>query len=363
MLHGRAALGLVFCVALGSGCSAEIELRPEDETEPEDEEELPECTPDLTPRVEDCARGTSDAVPVARVTGDGFHFAADQEFLYYIDDFRPVRLSMSGGEPEALTPHDSAGQDIKYADGFVYWTGDDVLFRVPATGGDPEPLLELEHGSHWAIAGDYILSAGPYVSPSAVYRTSMTTKETTEILAEDPEQPVWDIGVGTGRALVARMHSVVSVPLEGGEPQVLSDRGAGGLQPPFEHDGQAYYVGSAPLGGNLATGTVRVDIDKPSTPELFMPGYGLAYAVDDDALYAHIIPQPTGGEMNRSRVVRAPFSGEEPAFVTYTSSTSGSGWNAWSNGLVVSGCNVYFIEKCDDGDPNELRIVTTSKVP
>ncbi|NUO49339.1 MAG: hypothetical protein HOV80_10830 [Polyangiaceae bacterium] len=358
---------MLVCVALACSARTDIDPKPGEETEEEeDEEELPDCTPVLEPRVEDCNRAAGDAVPLARLVGDGMHLAADDEFLYYASESRVFRLSMLGGEPEALTPGNSAGQDIKYADGFVYWTEDDVLYRVPATGGEAEALLELAQGSTWAVAGDAIFSAGPYVEPSAIHRTSIATGDTTEILAVEPEQGVASIGIQGGLVLVSRANSLVSIPVDGGEPRPLHTSGGASVGPAIVHGTDIYFQGRFPISDHAyASGILRVDIDQPSGYEVFLRGWVPAFAIDDDALYADLVPEPDGsGGKTHGRLVRAPLSGKAPAHLTDTSSYCQIGCTASPNGLIVSGCNVYFTDRCTDASrPSEYRIVTTSKVP
>lgn len=113
---------LVVTVLLG--CSARTELAPgldETDEDEEDEVELPECAADLTPRVEDCARPAApDAVPIATLSSS--RIIADDDYLYFSSEGRAFRLSMSGGQPEALTPPGTVSAAIHtVAGGFLYW--------------------------------------------------------------------------------------------------------------------------------------------------------------------------------------------------------------------------------------------------
>jgi hypothetical protein len=355
-----ASLLLLLCVALGCSDRTDIELSPDEDIEEEEDE--PECPAELTPRVEECARAAPDAVPLATLFGS--HLAADDEFLYFTSENQVFRLSTLGGEPEALTPPGSASGAIQYpGDGFLYWKHDDVVLRVPKTGGEPEPLVEMAPNAIWAVADEAILSTGTYPDPSPLYRTSLITGQTTELLAVDSEQSIQDIGVEADHALVALSHSLIAVPLGGGEPQLLASGTLFGA-PPLAHDGQVYFGAYFLEPDHHELGIYRVDVDEPSTPELVLSGFPVAFVFEDDALYAHIIPKPGIDEMTQGRIVRAPLSGEAPAFITDTSSWSTEPYGAPSNALIVSGCNLYFIERCTTDPPGtEARLVTMSKVP
>jgi len=370
MPHLTASLGLLLCVALGCGCRTDIDLSPDEGTEPEEQEqEEPECTADLTPRVEDCARPAApDAVPIAQLFA--YQLAADDEFLYYASEGRLFRLSMIGGEPEALTPPGAPVSPVRYvADGLLYWMHEGVVLRVPATGGAPEPVVEIIPNAVWALAGQDVIWGGPYSEPSAVYRTSSISGETTELLAEAPEESVKNITVDDDRALVTLDHSLVAIPLAGAAPQALVSGAIMVGTPPIVHDGQVYF-GAGFLPPSHEMGIYRVDIDEPSTPELFVSGFPVAFVFDDDALYAHIIPETDVSGTRNGRIVRAPLSGGDAVEITDTSSQSlatGPGHGPYmvtSNALIVSGCNVYFTETCSIDPPsNEYRLVTMSKVP
>jgi hypothetical protein len=370
----RTAVGLLLCVALGCSARTDIDLTPDDETEPEEEEDLPECAADLTPRVEDCARPAApDAVPIANL----FHpslILADDEFLYYASDLRAFRLSMSGGEPEALTPPDSVSGTLKYlVDGFLYWRNDGTVLRVRTTGGEPEAVVEIIPDAVWALAGQDVIWGGPS-EPSPVYRTSSISGETTEILAEDPDEKLKIINVAAGHALVTLDHSLVAIPLAGGEPRVLAKGGMGAGTRPIVHDGLVYFGATISMvqgevSPELGPAIWRVDLEEPSKPELFLSGFAVAFAFDDDALYAHIIPENPPGGSAAGRIVRAPLSGGDALEITGTSSRSlGTGpvhgpYVTPSNALVVSGCNVYFAEPCSIEPTHDFRLVTMSKVP
>lgn len=352
---------LLFPLALG--CSARTQL--EDRTAgggPGGEE--PACLEEPEPRVEDCARASTDAVPIAELRGDGFHLAADEAYLYYASEQAIFRLAMSGGEPEPLTPPGAGGAQVKYAEGYVYWLDGDLVRRVRATGGEVEDLVKLPPQATWAVAEDAILSAGSYTAPSPVYRTSLGTGETSELLPEDPEQPIWDLGVAGDRVFVERSDSLISVPLDGGEAQLVYDGGTGGGQPPIAHDGQVYFTGSFTDGGAFGVGILRVDIDPPHAAEVFLRGYGVAFAADDRALYAHVIPTPgSSDEPTTGTLVRAPFAGGVPTELTRTSGKGHLGYEISSNGLAVSGCYVYFVDRCTELPGNEFRIVAVPKTP
>lgn len=370
---------MLVCVVLGCGCRTDIDLPPDDETEPEEEEELPDCTPDLTPRVEDCARPAApDAVPIAKVFRPS-RFMTDDEFLYYASDRRAFRLSMSGGEPEPLTPPDSVRGTFKHlAGGFLYWKNewvdDGTVLRVPTTGGEPEPVVELVPDALWAPVGQDVIW-GASSEPSPVYRTSSISGETTEILAADAEDELENINVAAGHALATFAHSLVAIPLDGGEPRVLvAEVTMSGTNRPLVHDGLVYFgatilMTKGELSPELGPAIWRVDLEEPSTPELVLSGFPIAFTFDD-ALYAHIIPENPSGGSATGRIVRAPLSGGDAVEITGTSSRAlgtGAGFGPYeigSSALVVSGCNVYFAETCSIDPPtNDFRLVTMSKVP
>jgi hypothetical protein len=348
-------------VALCGGCHADVDLAPDVDTEAEDEEAIA-CVADLTPRVEDCVHEAPDAVPLATLFGS--HLATDDEFLYYASENQVFRLSMFGGAPEALTPPGSASGAIQYGgDGFLYYKHENVVQRVPKAGGDPELLVELAPNATWIVADQAILSSGTYLDSSPLYRTSLITGQTTELLPIDPEQSILDIGVEADRVLVALSHSLVAVPLARGEPRLLATGTLFGA-PPLAHEGQVYFGAYFLDPDHHDLGIYRVDIDEPSTPELVLSGFPVAFVFDDDALYAHVIPQPGLGEMTQGRIVRAPLTGEDPELITGTSSWSTGPYAAPSNALVVSGCNLYLIERCTTDPPGtEGRLLTMSKVP
>src|SRR5262249_50231855 len=149
-----------------------------------------ECKPLEITHVQECARLDPDALPIARLASapgsdpfegvDGFHLASDGESLYFASEGRIFRVSVRGGAPEPLTPPDSGGSHLQFADGFVYWRGHAAVMRVSAHGGAVESLVELPKGTQWAVAPDAILS-WTFPGPSPLYRTSFSTGETTEV--------------------------------------------------------------------------------------------------------------------------------------------------------------------------------------
>lgn len=369
MPRWSASLWLFVCLALG--CSARTDLdRLSDEATEEEEEDLPECVAELTPRVEDCARPAApDAVPLATLFAS--QIRADDEFLYYSSEGRAFRLSMSGGEPEALTPPSSVRGSIRHvAGGFLYWTEEGTVLRVRTTGGEPEPLVEIAPNAVWALAGEDIVWAGPYSEPSPVYRTSSISGETTELLSEDPDESIKNVNVEDGHALVTLAHSLVAIPLDGGEPRALLGSPGVGMvgNRAVVRDGLVYF--GARFISSPGAGIWHIDLHEPSTPERFLPGFPVSFVFDDDALYAHIIPETDVSGAKNGRIVRAPLSGGEVVEITGTSSrslASGPGYGPYvvpSNALIVSGCNLYFTETCGIDPPsNEYRLVTMSKLP
>lgn len=351
MARLTARLAVLVCVTLGCGARSDLEVG--------EDEEMLECMADLTPRVEDCDRPAADAAPLAKLFGS--RVVADDELLYYPSEGQIFRLAMSEGEPEALTPPDSAYGNIQLgADGLLYWVYYGAVMRVPTTGGEPELVVdpEIEEPAVWTLADRFIVWT-PFIDPGPVFRTSLTTGETNELLAADPTDEIYTLGFGAERVLIERGNSLLTVPLAGGKPQVLSTRG-GAAVPPIVRGRHVYF------GAHFATmGIYRVDLETPSTPELVVPGLPNAFAFDDDALYASIIPQCDRAEEVQGRIVRVPLSGGEPAFISYTDAfCQGGGYTGGWHPLIVSGCNVYFIDRCD-ADPSlrEARLVTVSKVP
>lgn len=363
MLFPRGSLALLLSLTVGCGARTVLDDTSADD-DVDDAVVEPACTAQIEPRVEDCERASIDAVPLARITGDGFHLAADDESLYYTSDNNVFRLPMSGGDPEALTPGPVGGQGIQYANGFVYWLShDDVVQRVPKAGGEPEPLIRLAHGSVWAVADPYLLSAGPPTETSPLVRTSLVTGETSELLAVGPEQKILEIGVADGWALVALSDSLVRLPLSGGAPELLAAGSMTGA--PRAHDGHVYFGSLFPEGGVWSEGIFRVEVESAAEPELFLRGFPVAYAFDGEALYGHVIPGPeeVPGERVPGRLVRAPLEGGAPEQLTFTSAYRELGYTVSSNGLTVSGCNVYFIERCGGATGSGYRLVTMSKLP
>lgn len=240
------------------------------------------------------------------------------------------------------------------------------MFRVAATGGEPEPWMELVPGATWVLADEHLFWA-PYSESSPVFRTSTFSGETTELFAEDPDESVKNVSVDDELVLVTLANSLAVVPVDGGEPRGLVGGASMSGGRPAVHAGQVYF--GADLLSGPGPGIWRVDLNEPDTPELILPGFPVAFVVDDDALYAHVIPE-TPEEGTNGRIVRAPLAGGEVLELSDTSSrtlSTGSGFGPYqitSSALVVSGCNVYFLETCSVDPPsNEYRLVTTPKVP
>ncbi|UQA56961.1 hypothetical protein [Polyangium aurulentum] len=305
--------------------------------------------------VPDCTRATPSAIPIARLFDgtDAFHLATDGESLYYVSEGRVFRMSMTDRVPEALTPQGTFGVQVTYADGFVYWQNLDGVHRVPAEGGLVEPLVELPFSATWAVAGDAILSSGPSGHPSPLYRTSLTTDETTEIIAEDPVQFISRMHVDGDRVLVRYSNRLVAVPATGGDVEVLASMFMVGAEPPRVDETHIYF-GARP--GSTA-GLHRIPRDGSSAPELFLRGTPIAVAFAGDSIFANVVPNLENGEEETiGELVRAPLDGGAPEHITFTDARGKPySISLGTGGLVVSDCTLYFIERCSD--ETELRLV------
>jgi hypothetical protein len=61
--------------------------------------------------------------------------------------------------------------DLAYDSGYLYWSDGNSLWRMPATGGTPQPLASGQLSAHFAIAGGYIY----YGNGDAVWRVPAAT--------------------------------------------------------------------------------------------------------------------------------------------------------------------------------------------
>lgn len=316
-------------------------------------------------RVPDCARATPSAVPLARLVRgpgsdgsdgvDSFHLATDGESIFYISEGRVFRTPIADEITEALTPPGSADGWVRYADGFVYWEGDDVVQRVPAQGGMVEPLVNIPPTAIWVVAGDAILSSGPANQPSPLYRTSLTSGETTEIIAEDPDQFIRSMRVDGDHVLIAYSDSLVTIPVTGGDVETLVAMSTSGGEPPIADEAYIYF--SALTFPTI--GLYRARRDGPSTPELFLPGFPVSVALAGDDVFANVVPNLEDGEEETvGELMRAPVGGGDPEHITFTDARRTPSFITNSTaGLVVSDCTIYLIEICTDQPTYEYRLV------
>lgn len=355
-------LAPLFLIVAGCGARTDLDLASSEDS-PEYEPVCSEQQP--AARVPDCARATPSAVPLARLARDpgsdsfdgvdSFHLATDGEAIFYVSEGRVFRTPMADGITEALTPPGSADGWVRYADGFVYWEDDDVVQRVPARGGLVEPLVEVPPTAIWAVAGDAILSTGAANQPSPLYRTSLTTGETTEIIAEDPDQPIRSMRVDGDRVLVMYSDSLVTVPVTGGDVEVLASMSMSGGEPPIANEAYVYF-GAMTFPTH---GLYRILRDKPSAPELFLPGFPVSVALAGDDVFANVVPNLEDGEEETiGELMRAPVRGGDPEHITFTDARRTPSFIANSTaGLLVAECTLYVIEECTDEPINEYRLV------
>jgi hypothetical protein len=218
-----------------------------------------------------------------------------------------------------------------------------------------EPLVDVPPTAIWAVAGDAIVSSGPANEPSPLYRTSLTTGETTEIIAEDPDQFIKSMRVDGDHVLVAYSDGLVTVAVTGGDVEALTSMSMSGGEPPIADEAHVYF-------GALTfptLGLYRIPRDKPSAPELFLPGFPVSVALAGDDVFANVVPNlEDGAKETVGELVRAPVGGGAPEHITFTDARRTPSFIANSTaGLVVSDCTLYVIELCTDEPTDEYRLV------
>jgi hypothetical protein len=348
------SIGLVVALCLSTAaCDSEVARVPD---APDD---VLSAEPEA--RVGDCVR-TADGVPIAILSGaDPFSLATDGASLFYMSDGRIFSIALAGGAAKPLIPNGFVGGDVKYADGFVYWLHDDTVYRVTSSGGEPEPLVELGAAAEWDIAGDAILStAARSAEPSPLFRSSLTTGETTEILPLDESNPIRRLRVVGNRVLVGSDSRLLSISVFGGDEQLLADTTMSGVDPPLA-SGDSIYFGAHDKADHFVA---RASSSDSGEPQRLATGFAVSMVADDEALFVSSIPvpQPGAGETS-GELVRVPLDGGAPQRLSAMPTWASSGFAILSAGLVVDDANVYFIEGCTEGKPNEFRLVAVSKQP
>ena len=221
----RACLVVAICL-LSAACDSDVVPVPDDWDEPAP------AGPEA--RVDDCVRA-GGGVPIARVRGgDPLSLASDGASLFYMSDGRVLALPLAAGAARPLTAKRLGGRDVQYASGFVYWAHDDTVYRVASSGGEPEALVELASGAKWVVAGDAILSGGLPSDPSPLFRSSLTTGETTEILPPHEGQPIRSLRVAGDRVLVESGQRLLSMSVFGGDERLVDDDAPSAWDPPID---------------------------------------------------------------------------------------------------------------------------------
>lgn len=346
--HARFA---VFLATLAAGCGGRAVV---DEAAPFD-----------TPRVDDCARRTPDAVPLGRIApspdgggASGFGFAADEAFAYFYSEGRIWRVAKASGAPEPITPPGTGGGGIRLHDGSLFWSEDDAIFRAPASGGDPEYVGTAPAG--WTISGQDLITVSGLDKGASVTRTPFGGGSSEEILAGDPGQQVHLVaGVGDG-VLVKRTADLLLIPASG-PLQTLADAGTTGFARLLEDGGFVYF------GGFDADfiGVFRVPADGSAPPQTLLEGIPIATAIAGDTLYANVILRQPDNTFVGTLVRLPRFGGAFTAMTTTDAFALGTpppgSWPAVAHqtgGLEADASRVYFIELCTDLQPAEYRLVS-----
>lgn len=183
-----------------------------------------------TPRVPDCKRLTPEAVPLARLApsspgaGDvnAFALTADHDHLYYFSEGRIWRVSMKAGAPEALTPAGSGGSRILVSGDTLVWSKQGEIRRMPKTGGALTTAATFPTIPLWTVIGFDILSSEQQKMPAPILITPLFNGTPSELLPSSADTFVYDIGEDGDTALVQRSQDLLTVPLNGDPPAVLT---------------------------------------------------------------------------------------------------------------------------------------------
>ena len=333
-------------VTLTAGCGGRVVV---DETAPFD-----------TPRVDDCARRTPEAVPLGRIApsseggANGFTLAADDGFVYFASEGRNWRVAKASGAPEPLTPPGSASDSRLVREGSsLFWSKDDEVFRAPASGGDPEYVGVSP--DRWTISGQYLIASSGPEKGAALTRTPFGGGSSQEILPGDPEQAILNLAAAGDGVLVKRTADLLLVPTSDA-PLQISDTWGMSASRPLEDGGFVYF------GGHYGPPSLlRVAIDG-GEPQILVQGFAIDTTIVGDTLYANVIlRQPDDTFVGR--LVRLPSSGGTfTAMATTDSSTppASPGWEPpyayKASGLAADASRVYFIQLCTD--VAEYRLVS-----
>jgi hypothetical protein len=346
--------------ALSTGCGARSSLG----------EVVAACdgVPCDTPRVADCKRLTPEAVPLARLApsspgaGDvsGFYFAADDEHLYFYSEGRIWRVSKKAGAPVALSPTDSGGGELHLTGDTLVWAKGGEIRRMVKTGGTPTTVVTFPSHPLLTVIGSDILSVEPQQKPAPIVITSLVDGTSSELLPSTPDTFVHEIGADGESALVQRSQDLLTVPLNGDPPAVLTTFSATGAAPPLA-DATSIYFGARPP-DSLHPALYRALKQPGSTPEVLLDGFPVSTALDGATLYAKIALRNPDGTYTGA-LVHVPASGGDLVKMAATDAKgNGSTFQESTSGLIVGDEYVYFIESCDPSDDGSAyRLVSLPK--
>jgi eukaryotic-like serine/threonine-protein kinase len=144
-------------------------------------------------------------------------FSPDGLWVAYFADGKLKRVSTRGGQPITITPAPKAQGGAWAADGTLYYSRQSIggLWRIPAEGGEPEPVTHPDPG-----AGE-VAHIWPHLLPEGrglLYTIWSTTFEDSAIAVQR-------LDGSPARRLVERAGQPIFVP-----PDRLVFVGAGGLQ-------------------------------------------------------------------------------------------------------------------------------------
>jgi hypothetical protein len=321
-----------------------------------------------TPRVPDCKRLTPEAVPLARLApsspgaGDvsGFHFAADDHHLYFFSEGRIWRVAKRGGAPETVSPAGSGGNRIHVIGDTLVWSKGGDILRMAKTGGTPTTVATFPNSPLWTLIGSDILSVEPQQTPAPLLITPLFDGTSSELLPTIPDSFVHEIGEDGEAALVQRSQDLLTVPLNGDPPAVLTTFSSSGSAPPLA-DATSIYFGARPP-DSLDPAIYRLLKQPGATPEVLLSGFPVSTALDGVTLYANIaLPNPDG--TYTGALVHLPASGGDPVKMAATDvKGTVTTFQETTAGLIVGDEYVYFIESCDPTDDGTAyRLVSLPK--